>query len=83
MTVPKVNGAGNRDLTELLEFVRLNSSYYAKFWESRGVQKEATVSLRDLPTVDHESFWESNTCLNSQVITSKQKDGIIFKTGGG
>ncbi|KAF4806428.1 Phenylacetate-coenzyme A ligase [Colletotrichum siamense] len=82
MTVPKVNGAGNRDLAELLEFVRLNSSYYAKFWESRGVQKEATVSLRDLPTVDHESFWESNTCLNSQVITSKQKDGIIFKTGG-
>ncbi|KAF6827215.1 amp-dependent synthetase ligase [Colletotrichum musicola] len=81
MTVLKANGVAHRDLAELLEFVRLNSPYYAKFWASSCSDGEA-VSLESLPLVDHESFWEANTCLNSKVVTSKQKDGIIFKTGG-
>ncbi|KAK6225186.1 AMP-dependent synthetase/ligase [Colletotrichum tabaci] len=77
------NGTSATSLTDLLEFVRLNSPYYAKSWKACWAEKDQpVVSLRDLPVVDHESFWEANTCLNSKVITSKQKDGIVFKTGG-
>ncbi|TEA15465.1 Phenylacetate-coenzyme A ligase [Colletotrichum sidae] len=82
MTVIKLEGAETLDLGEVLDFVRLNSPFYAKLWESSGISSEVDLQLKDLPIVNHEAFWEANTCLNSQVITSKQKDGIIFKTGG-
>ncbi|KAL0934383.1 amp-dependent synthetase ligase [Colletotrichum truncatum] len=82
MTVTKTNVANNGDIAELIDFVRSNSPFYAEFWESTVASKDASVSLDNLPTVDHESFWQANTCLNSKVITSKQKDGIVFKTGG-
>ncbi len=65
-------------IAELLEFVELNSPFYADLWN----KSEGNKSLGDLPIVDHASFWECNTCLDSKVLTAKQKDGIIFKTGG-
>ncbi|KAK1979004.1 AMP-dependent synthetase/ligase [Colletotrichum cereale] len=82
MTIRKQNGITSSGLADLIEFVRSNSPYYAKCWEPCWAQKGNAVSLTDLPVVDHKSFWEANTCLNSKVITSKQKDGIVFKTGG-
>ncbi|WYZ43481.1 hypothetical protein EsH8_VI_001180 [Colletotrichum jinshuiense] len=82
MTITQQNENSSTSLADLIKFVRLKSPYYANSWESCWTGKNAAVSLRDLPIVDHESFWQSNTCLNSKVITSKQKDGIIFKTGG-
>ncbi|OLN81993.1 Phenylacetate-coenzyme A ligase, partial [Colletotrichum chlorophyti] len=83
MTVAtKTNGITSQSLTDLIEFVRLNSPYYASSWESTWTSKGGVVSLKDLPVVDHESFWKANTCLNSKVVTSRQNDGIIFKTGG-
>ncbi|KAK2060233.1 AMP-dependent synthetase/ligase [Colletotrichum caudatum] len=82
MNVHKQNGINSRSLADLIEFVKSNSPYYAKYWGPRWAQKDDVVSLTDLPVVDHKSFWEANTCLDSKVITSKQKDGIVFKTGG-
>ncbi|KAK1579123.1 AMP-dependent synthetase/ligase [Colletotrichum navitas] len=82
MTVRKQNEITSGGLAGLIEFVKSNSPYYAKYWEPCWAQKGNVVSLTDLPVVDHKSFWEANTCLDSKVITSKQKDGIVFKTGG-
>ncbi|KAK1997320.1 AMP-dependent synthetase/ligase [Colletotrichum falcatum] len=82
MTIRKQNGIASDGLADLIEFVRSNSPYYAKFWDPCWTRKGHVVSLTDLPVVDHKSFWEANTCLDSKVITSKQKDGIVFKTGG-
>ncbi|KAK3897071.1 amp-dependent synthetase ligase [Staphylotrichum tortipilum] len=66
-----------RSITDLIEFVRRNSPFYASFWGDIYPK-----SLEDLPIVDHALFWDQNTCLESQVVTSRQKDGIIFTTGG-
>ncbi|KAK1660187.1 AMP-dependent synthetase/ligase [Colletotrichum godetiae] len=82
MTVPKDNRSKSRNLADFIKFVKLNSPYYAQSWKLCKTLEDAPVSLRDLPIVDHESFWASNTCRNSKVVTSKQKDGIVFKTGG-
>ncbi|KZL69865.1 amp-dependent synthetase ligase [Colletotrichum incanum] len=82
MTISKQSGMNSKSLADLVEFVNSNSPYYAKSWESSLAGKGNVASLRDLPIVNHESFWEANTCLSSKVVTSKQKDGIVFKTGG-
>ncbi|KDN64579.1 putative AMP-dependent synthetase/ligase [Colletotrichum sublineola] len=82
MTPHERHGITSSILADLIEFVKSNSPYYAKYWEPALATKGNAVSLTDLPVVDHKSFWEANTCLNSKVITSKQKDGIVFKTGG-
>ncbi|KAK6834068.1 AMP-dependent synthetase/ligase [Apiospora arundinis] len=80
MHAAKTNGnASEQAISELIEFVQANSPYYAHTW--RDIKGDG-ISLSDIPVVDHASFWESNTCRNSKVVTSQQTDGIIFKTGG-
>lgn len=69
-------------ITDLIQFVERHSPYYGNFWSCFEGSKGTPKSLGDLPIVDHTSFWESNTCLDSKVLTSTQQDGIIFKTGG-
>ncbi|KAK8012846.1 hypothetical protein PG991_010221 [Apiospora marii] len=80
MCSAKTNGnATEAAIGELLRFTKANSPYYAHAW--RDIDDDH-LSLSNIPVVDHASFWESNTCRNSTVLTSQQKDGIIFKTGG-
>lgn len=80
MHAAKTNGnVSEQAISELIEFVQANSPYYAHTW--RDIKGDG-ISLSDIPVVDHASFWESNTCRNSKVVTSQQTDGIIFKTGG-
>lgn len=64
---------------ELIRFAKANSPYYAHAW--RDIDDDE-LSLSSIPVVDHASFWASNTCRHSTVLTSQQTDGIIFKTGG-
>lgn len=81
MSFAKTNGtATDAAIGELIRFTKANSSYYAHAW--RDIDDDH-ISLCNIPVVDHASFWESNTCRNSTVLTSQQTDGIIFKTGGG
>ncbi|KAK8100410.1 hypothetical protein PG999_010784 [Apiospora kogelbergensis] len=80
MCATKTNGVAiEQAIIELVEFVQANSPFYAHAWRDIG---GGVRSLSNIPVVDHASFWESNTCRNSKVVTSQQTDGIIFKTGG-
>ncbi|KAK7700435.1 hypothetical protein SLS57_012103 [Botryosphaeria dothidea] len=66
-------------LSEFVHYVRQNSPFYREFWKD---VPETAEHLEDFPIVDHTAFWEANSCLDSKVVTTEQKDGIIFKTGG-
>ncbi|KAK8113306.1 hypothetical protein PG984_013832 [Apiospora sp. TS-2023a] len=80
MCFAKTNGrATNAAIGELIRFTKANSPYYAHAWRHLD---DDDISLSNIPVVDHANFWESNTCRNSTVLTSQQRDGIIFKTGG-
>ncbi|KAK7963628.1 hypothetical protein PG988_010602 [Apiospora saccharicola] len=80
MCFAKTNGtATDAAVGELIRFTKANSPYYAHAWRDLD---DDHMSLSNIPVVDHASFWESNTCRHSTVLTSQQTDGIIFKTGG-
>ncbi|KAH7062592.1 AMP-dependent synthetase/ligase [Macrophomina phaseolina] len=66
-------------LLDFLQYVRQNSPFYKELWRD---VPETAERIEDFPIVDHTAFWEANSCLNSKVVTTKQDDGIIFKTGG-
>lgn len=76
----------DKRLDEYLSFVRDHSTFYAKFWSTTSTTSTTSTSgltaLEAYPLTDHAAYWQANTCLNSKVVTSKQHDGIIFKTGG-
>ena len=66
------------DWKELAKFAKQNSVYYGKLYS--GISDFEKLS--DLPVVDQAEFWAANTSKNNQVFTSKQTDGIVFKSGG-
>ncbi len=66
------------DWKELAKFAKQNSVYYGKLYS--GISHFEKLS--DLPVVDQAEFWAANTSKNNQVFTSKQTDGIVFKSGG-
>lgn len=65
-----------------LDFVKSNSPFYKEFWSTILSAQASGSSLEHYPLTDHAAYWQANTCLNSNVVTSEQQDGIIFKTGG-
>ncbi|KAK7716246.1 putative NRPS-like protein biosynthetic cluster [Diaporthe eres] len=65
-----------------VEFVKGNSPFYKEFWNTVPSASASGNTLERLPLTDHAAYWQANTCLNSNVVTSEQQDGIIFKTGG-
>lgn len=65
-----------------LEFVKGNSPFYRDFWKTVNSIPASGNTLEGYPLTDHAAYWQANTCLNSNVVTSQQQDGIIFKTGG-
>ncbi|MFI7292695.1 phenylacetate--CoA ligase family protein [Streptomyces sp. NPDC050121] len=67
-------------LTELVEFARRNSPYYRDRYAA--VKAGGPHHLEDLPVIDQDGFWSANTPRNNGLLTSRQSDGIVFRTGG-
>jgi phenylacetate-CoA ligase len=68
------------DLAELVDFARRNAPYYRELYA--GVPTEGPIHAEDLPVIDHTGFWKANTVRDSQVLTARHDDGVVFKTGG-
>lgn len=58
-------------LKEIVEYAQKYSSFYREIYAHSQFDK-----LADLPIVDQSAFWKSN------VLTSENRDGIVFKSGG-
>ena len=58
-------------LKEIVEHAKKYSPYYGELY--RDVD---TTKLSDLPIIDQSQFWKS------VVVTEKNPDGIVFKSGG-
>ena len=58
-------------LKEIIEHAKNHSPYYRELY--KGID---TSELSNLPVVDQNNFWKS------EVLTSKDPDGIVFKSGG-
>src|SRR5689334_14969085 len=71
---------GDHDLTDLVEFVRRNSPYYRQLYSD--VRTDRPVRVEHLPVIDHPGFWAANTARDNQVMTARQSDGVVFRTGG-
>lgn len=65
-----------------LKFVKENSPFYRELWKTVKSTPALGNTLEGYPLTDHAAYWQANTCLNSNVVTSQQQDGIIIKTGG-
>lgn len=59
------------DWQEIVDHARSYSPYYRDLYVSASIHR-----LADLPLVDQNKFWESD------ILTSDQPDGIVFKSGG-
>jgi len=58
-------------LKEIIEHAKNHSPYYRELY--KGID---TSELSNLPVVDQNNFWKS------EVLTSRDPDGIVFKSGG-
>jgi len=67
-------------LSEYLNHVSSHSKYYQVLWKD--VKRRPQSKLEDYPLVDHTSFWNANSVANNTVLTAKQQNGIVMKTGG-
>ncbi len=59
------------ELKEIVEHAKAHSPYYKELYKNVSFEK-----LEDLPVIDQSLFWKS------EVVTSKNPDGIVFKSGG-
>ncbi|WP_300002306.1 phenylacetate--CoA ligase family protein [uncultured Cedecea sp.] len=67
-------------LTQLVEFARRHSSYYARLYQQI---PQTGWQLCDLPLVNPRDYWEGSSELTHwPVLTGPVTDGIVFKTGG-
>ena len=58
-------------LSEIIEYAKIHSPYYRELYKD--VNK---FELTELPIIDQTKFWKS------EVLTSKNPDGMVFKSGG-
>jgi phenylacetate-CoA ligase len=77
MAMNSINGC---QLAEFLNHVASHSKYYQGLWKD--VKPSSHPKLEDYPLVDHTSFWDANRVANNTVLTAKQQNGIVMKTGG-
>lgn len=59
------------ELKEIVEYAKANSPYYKNLYKDSHFTR-----LEDLPVIDQTEFWKS------EVVTSKNPDGIVYKSGG-
>lgn len=72
----------SENVEQFLNFVKSHSPFYKDSWNAVLSGPASGNALERYPLTDHAAYWQANTCLNSNVVTSEQQDGIIFKTGG-
>lgn len=70
----------DHEISHFLDYVYEHSTYYRDLWTD--VKSRAPTELEKYPLVDHTSFWAANSFENNTVLTKKQHDGIVMKTGG-
>lgn len=70
--------SGIYKIEEIINIARQRSSYYKDFYKSLSHNPK----LNDIPIIDQESFWIANSSLNNKLLTQKQTDGVVFKSGG-
>lgn len=68
----------NEILSPLIGFVREMSPCYGELYAD--VPKNA--SLKDLPVIDHATYWDASRRDRRSVMTGPQMDGVVLKTGG-
>lgn len=65
-------------LEELIEIARKQSPFYKELYK----KVPSNPRITDLPILDSHDFWQYNSLENNQLLTDKQTDGIVFKSGG-
>jgi len=65
-------------LLELVNIARARSPYYKELYKDLSHHP----NLNDIPIIDQESFWKANDSSKNTLLTAKQSDGIVFKSGG-
>lgn len=58
-------------LKEIVEHARKHSPYYRELYKN-----EVSTVLEELPVIEQAKFWKS------EVVTSKNPEGLVFKSGG-
>lgn len=66
-------------LEEHINFVREHSEFYRNLYSN--VDNES-FSITDFPILSQDEYWESNRLDHNTILTSDQKDGVVFKSGG-
>lgn len=65
-------------LQDFLSFVRSNCSYFQECWESVPEGSPLTA----YPAMNQESYWSTAAIDSAQVLTGRQIDGVVWKSGG-
>ena len=63
---------------ELISLAREKSPFYRQLYAELPPQP----SLRDLPVIDQEEFWQAHQQDRQSVLTGRQTDGIVLNSGG-
>lgn len=69
----------NNRLIEHIQFVRKHSKFYKKLYSH---VDESSSSISDFPILSQSDYWGCNGIKENSVLTSKQEDGVVFKSGG-
>ena len=63
---------------EIISYARKNSNYYKNLYKDL----PADVTLKNLPLINQDDFWENFDKYGGSVATRAHEDGKIFKSGG-
>ena len=63
---------------EIISYARKNSNYYKNLYKDL----PADVTLKNLPLINQDDFWENCDKYGGSVATRPHEDGQIFKSGG-
>ncbi|MGZ3789141.1 MAG: phenylacetate--CoA ligase family protein [Bacteriovorax sp.] len=63
-------------LKEIVEHAKFHSPFYRELYHEVKFNLLSSFSLADLPIIEQSTFWKGN------VLTTENKDGIVFKSGG-
>ncbi|MDD3654979.1 MAG: hypothetical protein PHO01_12535, partial [Desulfotomaculaceae bacterium] len=65
-------------LEYIIDYARKHSPYYARLYKKMG----ENPALTDLPLIDQNRFWENASMKGGSVLTARQLDGQVLKSGG-
>lgn len=66
-------------LAEIVKLASIKSIFYSALYKDINTED---FSLEDLPIVEQDKFWQSNTYKDNKLLTEALGDGVIFKSGG-